>query len=623
MNVYVLLSFVSFVLFTQGVLFAFYQLGPSRERTAFVSSLAATAIYALFTFLANLTDDIEAVYVYDRFASIGWATFPAFVVWLIYVVSKSESRPLKALIAFLLVPLALTSLIRYNYDPHSIKFYNLNDGIWYFSVSQEGPWFYLFVFYLFMCVAISMTILHSVWIKAISKRQRKQLVSIGLGLLTFAFAGLVTNLTFPFIGVHIVPPLAHINILFLGLGFFYAVVIYRQPSFTSEVVSQFTYRHVQDYVFYFDKRGTLFSVNKYCIDQLKYNSYEILRIQPDKLFGDFNTIQRLILEFQTKSKPAEVHMDLFPRNSPTIPVKFAALRINDSYGVFLGMILIGFDQRLNLQLKQEIIERIRNERRLKRTTLNLEALVEKRTSQLQAANEQLQLEIMEKARAEEQISIDLKEKLILLKEIHHRVKNNFQIVISLARMLESHEAMNEHDRQRIRLISEKIRWISSIHEYFYSIQKLSKINFSDFLKKATGDLYANLGSGDRILFRLNVGEVLLGIDQALPCGIIFHELLSNAIRHAFNTDNSANLYNPNLSMIVVEFFDRKNQYVLIVSDNGVGLPGFSHLKRKGYSGIKLAKLLGIRHLSGKLTVVKDSGTTCKLTFPKPQSPATA
>jgi len=616
MSVYELLSFVSFLLFFQGVIFTLYHLAPSRQRTAFILVAVAFAIFAFFTFLQYTTNEIAQIYVIDRLASLGWATFPVLIVWLVYFLWNSESKFFEILLTFLLTPLALVFLFRYNYEPESVKiFYNL-EGIWYYSVNLDAPWFYLFVAYLFLCVIVCLALLQKAWKKSISKRQSKQLRSISLGLIAFVLISIITNLAFPFFGIPLVPPMAHINSLFLGFGFFYAVVVYRQPALTSEVLSQFVNKHVQDFVFYFDQGGTLFAVNKKCIDQLQYNTYEILRLQPEKLFGDYPSIQRLTAELQSKTKSTEASMDLHPRNGSPIPVKFLAHRISDNFGIFVGMVLIGFDQRLNVLLKREITDRIRNEGRLKRTALNLEEIIEQRTWQFKLANEQLQLEVVEKSRAEEQISIDLEEKLKLLQEIHHRVKNNFQIVISLARMLESHEELNENYRLRLRRFSEKVRWISSIHEYFYGTQKLTKINFSEFLKKSTGELYASLGAGKRIIFRLNVGEVLLDIDQALSCGIVFHELLSNAIHYAFVFEDAPAKSNLRLNVVVVEFFELDHHFILIVSDNGVGLPGFSQLRRKEYSGLKLTKLLALRHLSGKLTINSDSGITCKLTFPK-------
>jgi two-component sensor histidine kinase/CheY-like chemotaxis protein len=230
----------------------------------------------------------------------------------------------------------------------------------------------------------------------------------------------------------------------------------------------------------------------------------------------------------------------------------------------------------------------------------------KQTKDLVAANAALQTEIAERKQAEEQIKASLKEKEVLLKEIHHRVKNNLQIISSLLKL----QARSIKDIQTLEIFNEsqsRIRTMALIHESLYQSNDLSKINFAEYLRKLAANLFRSYeitSSGIKQI--INVNDVFLEIDVAVPCGLIINELVSNSLKYAFPSGNKGE--------IKIELYSDKNRhFTLIVSDNGIGLPKDLDLQKTKTLGLQLVNNL-VDQLEGSCEVDSNGGTEFKIKF---------
>lgn len=209
---------------------------------------------------------------------------------------------------------------------------------------------------------------------------------------------------------------------------------------------------------------------------------------------------------------------------------------------------------------------------------------------------------------EEQIRKSLEEKGFLLKEIHHRVKNNLQIIISLFN-LQANYIHDEKAATAIREGQDRIRSMSLIHERFYQSEGLSKIDFDDYINRLCETLvHSSESTARKISLQVNAEKISLDIDTAVPCGLIINELVANAIKFAF--------IGRAIGIIKVDFRKADVGFELRVSDNGIGLPPGFDYENSDSLGIQLINALASQ-IDGTITVINDNGLSVTIKF-KPQ-----
>ncbi len=215
-------------------------------------------------------------------------------------------------------------------------------------------------------------------------------------------------------------------------------------------------------------------------------------------------------------------------------------------------------------------------------------------------------DITERKQAEEQIKKDLEIKSILLQEVHHRVKNNMQIISSLLKLQSAHIK----DKRALELFQnsrDRVKTMALIHDALYRSQDLSNIDFADYVRKLTTQIFISYGVNSNLIkFKINIKDVLLDINTAIPCGLIINELISNSLKYAF----------PNGKGEISISFTYKNQVnTLCVKDNGIGFPKKIDLENSPTLGLLLVNSL-TKQLDGTLKLGKVKGTSFKITFKK-------
>lgn len=262
--------------------------------------------------------------------------------------------------------------------------------------------------------------------------------------------------------------------------------------------------------------------------------------------------------------------------------------------------------RLHKEVQQELAERVRAEEALRTAHDELELRVQQRTAELAKANEALQAEITERKRVEEQIQASLEEKEVLLKEIHHRVKNNLQVVCSLL-YLQSRSIKDKETLEMFQDGQNRVHSMSLVHERLYQSQDLARVDFAEYVRDLTSHLFRSYGGDSNcIKAEINVDGVLLGVDTAIPCGLILNELVSNSLKHAFLDGRGGEIH--------IEFrSDDDSQFRLVVSDNGVGLPEDLDFRDAESLGLQLVNTL-VDQLEGTIELDGSGGTAFKITF---------
>ena len=242
---------------------------------------------------------------------------------------------------------------------------------------------------------------------------------------------------------------------------------------------------------------------------------------------------------------------------------------------------------------------------------DLEQRVQERTAALAQTNLDLQNEIAERKKAEQQLAQSLREKEALLKEIHHRVKNNMQVVSSLLSIQSGR--IEDPVSQEILLDSQnRVRSMALIHEKLYQSENIAQVNLSEYASSLAHYLFSLYRKSDApIDLKVQGGEVLLTIDEAVPCGLILNELISNSLKHAFppGWQDGEPRVNVELSQ------DAAGDVHVQVSDNGRGLPVDYRPEHTQALGLLLVRML-VNQLNGKVDFSGKDGTTASFTFHK-------
>jgi PAS domain S-box-containing protein len=216
-------------------------------------------------------------------------------------------------------------------------------------------------------------------------------------------------------------------------------------------------------------------------------------------------------------------------------------------------------------------------------------------------------DISDRKRIEEQIAASLNEKEVLLKEVHHRVKNNLQIICSLLNL----QARTLKDLTITALFKEtqnRVQSMAIVHEKLYQSENLSQIELGEYLQDLAHNLFRSYSANSsKVTLKTQLNQkFFLDIDRAVPCGLIINELVSNALKYAFNPEQNGEIF-------LASELDERQNILLTIQDNGKGLPKGFNLEKTQTLGLKLVKNL-IYQLRGQLELEDRQGAKFKITI---------
>ena len=218
-------------------------------------------------------------------------------------------------------------------------------------------------------------------------------------------------------------------------------------------------------------------------------------------------------------------------------------------------------------------------------------------------------DITDRKIAEDKVRHTLEEKDVLLKEIHHRVKNNLQVISALIE-LQIQYMKDPGSINTLRDSQNRIRTMALIHETLYRSHDLSKVEFHAYIKKLVDALFDTYSIEENTIKTVfDVDETLLDVDTAIHCGLIVNELVSNTFKHAFPDGRSG--------IITIGFHQSGPNFILTYADNGVGIPEGIDFKNTESLGLKLVSLLSTEQLEGTIELCREQGTKYRIVFPGP------
>jgi len=210
-------------------------------------------------------------------------------------------------------------------------------------------------------------------------------------------------------------------------------------------------------------------------------------------------------------------------------------------------------------------------------------------------------DISERKLTENRINASLKEKELLLGEIHHRVKNNMMVVCSLLRL----QGDKIEDKKLVDIFKEsenRIRSMSMVHEKLYQTKDFANVNFAEYVRSLTNILCGVYTvNPKKVKLKIDIEDVKLDIENAIPCGLLINELVSNSMKHAFPDEREGNI---DISLRSIS----EDELELIIADNGVGMPEDIDIKKTGSMGLQLVKVLVDHQLGSKIEIDRTAGT---------------
>ena len=222
---------------------------------------------------------------------------------------------------------------------------------------------------------------------------------------------------------------------------------------------------------------------------------------------------------------------------------------------------------------------------------------------------------LERSRVEEQLNSSLKEKEVLLKEIHHRVKNNMQVISSLLN-LQSGRIKSPDILEMFKESQDRIRSMSLIHERLYQSADLAQIDFSLYIQNLADHLFRSYRiDPDAVVLKTEVRDVSLDINRAIPCGLIINELVSNSLKYAFPQVKEADKKKIKKGKIDIQLTADDGRVTLLVKDNGIGLPEDLDIETADSFGLQLVTTL-VMQLNGSIDIKRKPGSAFKITFDK-------
>ena len=216
------------------------------------------------------------------------------------------------------------------------------------------------------------------------------------------------------------------------------------------------------------------------------------------------------------------------------------------------------------------------------------------------------IDISKHKRSEEQMRSSLVEKEVLIREIHHRVKNNLQIISSLLH-IQSSKITNDEMVSMFTDCQNRVKSIALIHEKLYQTNSFTRVDFDSYTMNLVYYLFRMFDvKSNKVSIRMNVENVFLPMDTAIPCGLIINELVTNSLKHAF-TDNKHG------EILIQAVYHSDNKFTLTIKDNGKGIPEDVDFNKSRTVGFNLINSL-VRQLGGNLKINRNEGTEFNITF---------
>jgi len=529
----------------------------STLNRVFFSLSVSLAIWSFTTGYMLVATSQASANAWRQFSTLGFCLMPA--LFLHFFMLKTRFKPLRtcAICPGLLYLPGLTYILIAFFNPQAFaegQYVLMAYGWTFLSSGSWLDWSYNLYYSSYFVIGFSLLI-H--WLKKANKKREKSQARLIILSLVLAFIfGSLTDTVLPVLQIP-APPLAVLFALIPAFTLWYTIEKYRAMGLSSQNIVSDILKNMGEGLLLLDMGGRIREISDETLNLLACTRDDLMLKSVSMIVAE-SDVHRIshLLDKENRKPVRNLDINLRRCDGKTFPAIFSMAPVFDDWNDVLGHICTFRDHT-------------------------------------------------EEQKNEEQIRASLREKEILLAEIHHRVKNNLQLINSLVNMQQN---LSNEENTVLKSVKSRIRAISLVHEKLFRTQNVEAIDFSDFLKDLISHLSMSYKKpGLQIQTHIHVDHVVLPLEQATPCSLILNEIISNAFKYGFTGQESGALR--------VSFVQEKEQYVLTVKNDGKTMPKHAVESETFGLGMKITQAL-VQQLKGSLDIQHSGGTTFRIQFPK-------
>jgi PAS domain S-box-containing protein len=549
MNVYAFPSLLaSYACFLFATLI--YKKDPKNELNRIFALLCvALGIMTLAEFGARQAPDSAAAFPWFKLGAV-WPFIIVFLVHFVLIFTRKSSLLRNKMTYFLLYVPGIIFLI---IDLTTTLIAGAPRKVywgWTYSVPENLVVYTISGIWAFSLAILSSTLCFLYLRRTKENIERQQAKYVFIWVSIPVVTGIITEGISPIIDLNI-PELSYtasaIGVVFI----MYAMWKYRLFELTPALAAEDMVASMSNFLFLVQKDGVISLTNQVALQLLRYDTSELIG-KPLKCIFPEQEWEEIQEKLHSPVRPYPIsnqETTVVTKEGRIIPVLVSISVVQDKEGNNLGLVCVGSD-------------------------------------------------LTDHKQAEE-----AQRKEVLLKEIHHRVKNNMQIISSLLN-LQSRYFRNEQDKEMIKESRNRIKSMALIHEKLYQSKDLARIDFSEYITDVAYGLLQSYGL-DGIALKVEVDDITLGVDTAVPCGLMINELVSNSLKHAFPDKKGE---------IKIALHAVDGTIELTVRDNGIGIPEDINFRTAETLGLRLVTILAEDQLNGEITLSRTKGTEFLITF---------
>jgi len=529
----------------------------STLNRVFFSLSLSLAIWSFTTGYMLVAASQTSANAWRQFSTLGFCLMPAF--FLHFFMLKTRFKPLrtcKICPRLIYVPGIIYILIAF-FNPRAFadgQYVRMAYGWTFLSSGSWLDWSYNVYYSSYLIFGISLLLRRRR--KTDKKREKNQALLIILSLIITFILGSLTDIILPMLKIS-APPLAVIFTLIPASTLWYTIEKYRVMGISTRNIVSDILKNMGEGFLLLDMGGRVREISNETLKLLACTREDLI-LKPVSMIiaeSDVHHISRL-LDKENRKPVRNLDISLRRCDGKTFPALFSMAPVFDDWNDVLGYICTFRDYT-------------------------------------------------EEQKNEKQIRTSLREKEILLAEIHHRVKNNLQLINSLVNM---QQKLSSEENTVLKSVKSRIRAISLVHEKIFRHRNVETIDFSDYLKDFLSHLLLMYKKPDlHINTHVHVENVVLPLEQATPCSLILNEIISNALKYGFTGQESGDLW--------ISFVMEKEHYVLTIKNDGKPMPEHAMKSDTFGLGMKITKAL-VQQLKGSLEILSSGGTTFRIRFPK-------